>query len=235
MNSVVQKKKRKKELGTAGWISPSAESESPSRSQKQEQIPRTAPLFLRRGIQIKGACSGVCLCHQRVDMKKDLRFCVWTTGWNPQSRNQLTWPCQPWGLAADQEAVKGSCLGSSWAVSLPPPENHRKEFCKDDPQTAMGEGRRGWFPRMLLETHIKMALWTTSWSGANKGTCISDHRHPWHFLQTYPTPNPRQSPLCLNPFNPFNTPALSWGNWSPEWISSLFKEVNCKWRFFWEV
>ena len=234
MNFVVQKKKRK-ELGTSRRISPSAESESPTRSQKQEQIPWTAPPFLRRSIQVKGACSGACLCLQRVDVKKDLRFCVWTTGWNPQSRNQLTWPCQPWGLAADQEAVKDSCLGSTRAVLLPPPENHRKEFCKDDPQTVMGEGRRGWFPRILLETHIKLALWTTSWSGANQGTRMSDHRHPRHFLQTYPTPNSMQSPLFLNPFNPFNTPALSWGNCSPEQTSSLFKEVNCKRRFFWEV
>ena len=73
-------KKKRKELGTSRRISPSAESESPTRSQKQEQIPWTAPPFLRRSIQVKGACSGACLCLQRVDVKKDLRFCVWTTG-----------------------------------------------------------------------------------------------------------------------------------------------------------
>lgn len=74
------------------WMFPTAESETPHRCQEAKANSTNSAPALRRGVLVQGTCSDACSCHLRVDIKT--WGSVGISQRNPQSRNQLTWPCQ---------------------------------------------------------------------------------------------------------------------------------------------
>lgn len=95
-----------------GWVL--LQSESPARWQEAKANSTNSTPSPEWGPSGKGFLLQ-CLSMSPKSWYEDLRLYVGTIEWNPQSWNQLTWPCQPWARVADQEARKVSCFRSSWA------------------------------------------------------------------------------------------------------------------------